>query len=212
MTEEINGVYDGPSDDAKTKRNGAKNGHNPRQAKNGADPLPGISLRELYAERNWMALGGLALIGVGALYLLGDLMGMSFSLWALSLLAIGGWLAYDGWHQYQAAGQQWVDNSRNRVLGGGVIMLVGLMGTLQLNWWGLLLLGVAGWLGYDTWQTVEQTGGEWSPRSRNRAWAAGAIGLVGLFGLVNLGSAWSWLLVIAGGIMIYRHMQGHRFC
>jgi hypothetical protein len=202
--EEINGVHDAPARDSKPKRNG----HDPRKAKNGADPLPGVNLRELYEERNWTALGGLALIGVGVLYLLGDLVGLDFNLWALSLLALGGWLVFDGWQTYQAAGEQWVENSRNRVLGGGVIMLVGLMGTLHLNWWGLLLLGVAGWLGYDTWQTVERSGGEWSQRARNRAIAAGAIGLIGLFGLVNLGSAWSWLLVIAGGIMIYRHMRG----
>ncbi len=182
------------------------------KSKRGTDPLPGINLRELYEERNWTALSGLALIGVGVLYLIGDMLGMNFNLWALSLLGIGGWLMFDGWQSYQAADQQWVEKSRNRFFGGGVIVLVGLLGTLHLNWWGVLLLGVAGWLGYDTWRKVEDSGGDWSDHARNRALAAGVIGVIGLFGLVNLGSAWSWLLVLAGGIMIYRHLRGPHSC
>jgi hypothetical protein len=205
MTEEINGI---PEIEAKPKRT---NGHDPRKSKHN-DPLPGISIRELYEERNWTALAGLGLLGVGLLYLFGDLFNISINLWALSLLGIGGFLMLDGWQKYQAAGERWVENSRNRVFGGGVIALVGLMGTLHLNWWGLLLIGAAGWLGYDTWQKAEDSGGEWSQVARNRMLAAGAIGLIGLFGLVNLGSAWSWLLIIAGGIMIYRHWQNTRAC
>ena len=201
MTEEINGV---PVLEAEPKRNG----HAPHKAKHSSDPLPGISLRELYNERNWTALGGLTLIGVGVLYLIGDLFGASFNLWAFSLLAIGGWLMVDGWQTYQEADHQWVEASRNRVLGGGLIALIGAIGVLQLNWWGLLLLGIAGWLGYDTWRHVDDSGGDWSQRARHRLMVAGAIGLIGLFGLVNLGGAWSWLLVIAGGIMITRHMRG----
>lgn len=211
MSEEINGIPHNRIHEPKSKQNGRQNGAAHAYRRTG-DPLPGISVRELYTERNWTALAGLGLMGIGLLYLFGMLIDISISLWAFGLLGIGGWLIYDGWQKYQDAGQRWVENSRNRVYGGGLIALIGLLGIMDLNWWGMLLLGVAGWLAYSTWQKASEAGIQWAddPRARNRMTAAGIIGLIGLFGLINLGSAWSWLLIIAGGIMLYRHWRGSR--
>jgi hypothetical protein len=188
-----------------------RNGAGARKTKR-ADPLPGISVRELVAERNWTALGGLGLIVLGVLTLFGDMFGLHISLWAVLLLGVGTWLMFDGWQQYQAAGQVWVGKSQNRVIGGGVVALVGLLDLLRLNWWGMLLIGVGVWLAYTTWQGVEADGGAWTDRARHRLWAAALIGIIGLFSFFNLGSAWPWLLILGGGFMLYRRFGGHSRC
>jgi hypothetical protein len=180
--------------------------------RNGSRPasksdLPGINIRELYEERNWTALAGLALVGVGVLFLLQDMLGISLNLWSLAMLGIGGWLMVDAWQKYDAAGRAWVGNTRNRMLGGGLIAMVGLVSIMNLSWWGLMLLGVGGWLAYDTWQRYEANGRVWTEYTRNRMAAAGIIGFVGLFGFFHLGSAWSLILIAVGVTMLYRHFS-----
>jgi len=166
-------------------------------------PLPGINISELVAERNWTALAGLGLIGVGILYVLQDALDIQFNLWSLLLLLIGGGLMVDAWRTYDTAGNTWVENTRNRMIGGALIALVGLVGIMDFGWWGLMLLVIAGWLGYDSYQRYESAGRVWTDSTRNRAIGAAAIGAIGLFGFLNLGGAWL-LLIIIGGAMLYR--------
>lgn len=172
-------------------------------------PVPGVSVRELYDERNWTALGGLALIAVGVMYLLQDLIGFSFNLWSLLLLGVGGWLVMTGYQAYQAHGNTWDTVTRNRMIAGALIGAFGLIGMFDFNLWGLLLMGTGGWLGHDTWQKVENTGGEWTDPTRTRMAVAVALGVIGLFAFMNMGSAWSVMLIVFGGAMLYRHFNRH---
>lgn len=183
---------------------------NGRQRKTDGRPLPGLDVRELVEERNWTALAGLGLLGIGILYLLQGWIGIDLNLWSLAMVGIGGWLMFDGYQQYTAAGQNWVGTSRNRLLAGGVVTSIGLVSILNLSWWGLMLLGVGGWLGYDTWQKVEAAGGVWTTHARNRMGAAAVIGAVGLFGFFNLGGAWSVILIAIGAAMLWRHFGKNR--
>ena len=107
-------------------------------------PIPGINVRDLIEERNWLALAGLGLVVVGLLSLFGDLLDLDFNLWSAGLLAIGGWLAYDGWRRYERAGRRWSDQSRNRLVGGGLIAGVGALSIMELSGWEWFLLVIAG--------------------------------------------------------------------
>lgn len=189
------------------------NGSDPRQKrKNTGDPLPGINIRELVDERNWTALAGLALIGLGALYIIQRTLNLDFVLWAWMLLAAGGWLMADAWQKYRAAGQRWVGHTRNRMVGGAVTALVGLLGTLHISWSGLSLLGFGAWLGYDAWRKYNAAGHVWTERTRRRMVVAGGVALLGLFILLPSWSAWPLLVIVVGGVMLYRHIGGKACC
>lgn len=176
-------------------------------SKSGARGMPGINVRELIEERNWAALIGLSLIGVGLLYALQGLIGVSFNLWSLLMLALGGWLVYEGWKTYEQQNRDLTDNVRNRWLAGGLLLVIGVMGIIDLNWWGLLLIVIGGWLGYDTWQKVEANGGVWTEQTRNRLLIAGIVATFGLFGFLNIGGAWAIILIGIGAFMLYRHFS-----
>lgn len=164
-------------------------------------PVPSLSVPELLEDRNWTALAGLALVGVGMLILLEDALTVHLSLWALLLLGLGGWLAWDGWQRYQRTGA-WDSIARNRAFFGGVIALVGLIGLLDLNWWGLLLMVLGARLGQQTWQRYQRQGRVWTAGLRRRALLAMVIGAIGLFSFLHLGSAGPLLLVILGAGLI----------
>ncbi len=168
-------------------------------------PVPGLNVGDLIAERNWAALAGLGLIGVAVLHLLGRALDMNFNLWSLLLLGIGGWLAYDAYQTYERQNRTWAGNTRNRLLAGGLIGLIGLMGVFDINWWGLLLIAVGGWLGYDTYQKAESIG-MWTDHLRNRAFAAALIGGLGVLGFIGMGSVWAVILIGIGGYMLYKHL------
>lgn len=190
----------------KQKRNGDDKAK--RGPSNGARPVPPINIRTLVEERNWPALAGLGLIAFGILYVLQDALAIHFNLWSLLLLGIGGWLMADAWQVYDRAGRVWVENSRHRALAGALVVAVALLGVMAINWWGLLLLGLAGWLGFDAWRRYERNSRVWTYPARNRAFAAGALGLLGLFGLFNLGSAWPLLLIVVGVVMLWGRGRG----
>lgn len=184
-------------------------GNGPKKTKRATDTraVPGIDVRQLIEERNWAALAGLALIGVALLTVFQRTLDVNFNLWSLLLLGIGGWLAFESYQRYTQQGRTWVGNTRNRLLAGALIALIGLLGILDVNWWGLLLIGVGGWLGFDTYQQVESAGGTWTDHLRNRMIAAAVIGGLGLFGFLNLGSAWPLILIVIGAAMLYRHFR-----
>jgi len=163
-------------------------------------PVPPVSVRVLLEERNWTALAGLALMGVGVLILVQDALTIRLSLWALLLLGLGGWLALDGWNRAQRA-RDWDSTARNRALFGGVMVLIGLIGLLNLNWWGLLLLALGVRLGQQTWRSYQQGGGVWTTGLRRRAFLALAVSAIGLLSFLHLGSAWPLLLVILGAAL-----------
>jgi hypothetical protein len=166
-------------------------------------PLPGINIQELIAERNWVALGGLALIALGVLYMVQDVLGIDFNLWSVALVGLGGWLMIDGWQSYQDHHRTWVGASRNRVVAGAVIALVGLVSVLDISGWTLFLLVIAGVLGYDARQKYEANGRVWTEPARTRMIAAAVIGVIGLFGLLNLWSTWPLLLIVLGAVMLF---------
>ncbi|HVO70093.1 MAG TPA: hypothetical protein VMT24_08610 [Aggregatilineaceae bacterium] len=188
------------------------NGTDSHQTKKHSDPgvLPGISFRELYEERNWTALVGLGLIAIGVLYLFQGWLSIHLNLWSLALLGVGGWLVVDAWKRYTTAGQVWVENTRTRLMVGGVAALLGLMGLLDVNWASLLLMGAGGWLGFDTWQKYEANGRVWTDRTRNRMFVAAALGVLGLFSVLHLGSSWPVVLIIIGAAMVYRRVRRTR--
>jgi hypothetical protein len=198
-----------PIPGGKSRPDGAGPG---QKRKNTDDPLPGINIRELIEERNWTALAGLGLIGLGLLYVAADVLNISFALGAWMLLAAGGWLMFDAWQKYDAAGRLWVGNTRNRMFGGAVIALVGLLGAMHINWWGLMLLGTGGWLGYDTWKKYDAAGRVWTAHTRNRMFAAVAVAVIGFLGLIPLWSAWPLLVIVIGVAMLYRHIGGKTCC
>ena len=181
-----------------------------RQRANGsqADPIPGIDVRELVEEGNWLALGGLVLVGLGVLHLLGSIFAFSFNLWGVMLLGVGGWLVYDAWQKYENNNQTWVENTRNRMLAGAIVLLVGAMGLFDFSLWGATLLCVAGWLGYEGWQRYEHDNQVWTDYSRHRVITAVVLGIIGLFGLINVGSALPLILIVIGAVMLYRHLNG----
>ncbi len=178
----------------KTKRKRASGGR-----------VPGLDLRELIQERNWAALAGLGLIGLALLMIVQRSLGLSFNLWSLLLLGIGGWIVYDTLQIFRQQGRTWTAHTRNRMLAGGLVVLIALMGMLAINWWGLLLLVVGGWLGFDTFQKVEARGGVWTQTLRNRMLAGVVIGGLGALAFFSLGSAWSVILIVIGGFMLCRH-------
>jgi len=186
----------------------AKNGANGSGKRPRNDPLPGLNVRELVEERNWSALAGLGLITLGALYVVADVLNLNFVLWAWMLMGAGGWLMVDAWQKYQSAGKEWVGSTRNRLLFGGLIALVGLFGTLRIDWWALLLMGAGGWLAWDTWKQVQAAGRTWTRRQRNRMLVAGVVGLIGFLALFPSWSTWPLLLIIIGAVMLYRHGRG----
>jgi hypothetical protein len=181
----------------KRKSNGTKR-------KNTGDPLPGLDIRELIDERNWTALAGLGLIGLGLLYIVLDVLNIHFVLWAWLLLAAGGWLTFDAWQKYNASGRLWTGTTRNRMMVGVLIMLIGLFNALRIDWGGLLLLGAGGWLGYDTWQKYDAVGRVWTQRTRNRMFVAGALILFGLISFIPSWSTWPLLIIAIGVAMLYR--------
>ncbi len=198
MSENMNPSDTAPAGDAKPKRNGA-------------DPVPGINVRELYAERNWAALAGLGLIGLGILMVLQDMLNLNLSLWSLLLGGVGAWLVADAWRTYQQAGRTWTDNAQPRLVIGAAALFVAVLSILHLPWTSLFLIGVGGWLAYDTWQRHQALGQVWTRQNRNRMFVAAAMGLMGLFGFIHLGGAWP-LLIIIGAVMILRHNRGARCC
>lgn len=188
-----------------------RNGPGARAKRNGSDPVPGINFRELYEERNWTALAGLGLVGLGILLVLQEMLNLDLSLWSLALVGVGGWLMADAWRKYAAAGRTWTENAQPRMLIGGGAVLIGLLNMVHLPWTTLFLVGVGGWLAYDTWQRHNAAGRVWTQQNRNRMFVAAAMGLIGLSGFIHLGGAWP-LLIIVGAVMILRHNRGAHCC
>ncbi|MCZ7540104.1 MAG: hypothetical protein M5U29_09355 [Anaerolineae bacterium] len=182
-----------------------------RGPSNGSRPVPPLSLRALAEERNWTALVGLGLIGVGLLIFVQDVFHLHLRLWALLLLGVGGWLAADGWGRYERAGNAWDDTARSRALFGAVMALVGFIGLLDLNWWGLLLIAFGGKLGHDTWRRYASGGRIWTAGLRRRAFLALVVGGIGLLSFFKLGSAGPLLLILVGvGLFIERASRQRR--
>jgi len=173
--------------------------------------VPPLSLRALVEERNWTALVGLGLIGVGLLIFLQDVLHLHLRLWALLLLGVGGWLAADGWSRYERAGRVWDDTARSRALFGVVTALVSFIGLFDLNWWGLLLIAFGGKLGHDTWRRYASGGRRWTAGLRRRAFLALLVGGIGLLSFFSLGSAGPLLLILVGvGLFIERASRQRR--
>lgn len=181
----------------------------PRKPKLNEQRVPGFDLRELVEERNWTALVGLGLLAIGVLYVVDSWLGLDFQLWSLLLIALGGGLALDGWRDYKAAGRTWEDRSRNRIFAGVLVTALGLFGLFELNSWGWLLIILAGWLAYDTWQRYIAAGRMMTPTVRNRFLGAGIMAALGLFGSLNWWSAWPLLLIVLG-IALLSGMIGER--
>ncbi len=206
-------VYDEDQYEAEPERKSKpKSKTNGTKRKNTADPLPGLDLRELIEEHNWTALAGLSLIGVGLVYIVFHVLNISFALWAWMMLAAGAWLTYDAWQKYNASGQTWTGNTRNRMMAGVLIALLGLLGTLHINWWSVMLLGTGGWLAYDTWKKVDTAGRVWTQHARNRMFWAGAMIVIGLLGFIPSWSTWPLLIIVIGVVMLYRHTSGKSCC
>ena len=127
----------------------------------------------------------------------------------LLLIALGGGLALDGWRDYKAAGRTWEDRSRNRIFAGVLVTALGLFGLFELNSWGWLLIILAGWLAYDTWQRYIAAGRMMTPTVRNRFLGAGIMAALGLLGSLNWWSAWP-LLLIALGVALLTGVIGER--
>lgn len=170
-------------------------------------PIPGINVRELIEERNWAALAGLGLVVVGLLSLFGDLLDLDFNLWSAGLLAIGGWLAFDGWQRYERAGRRWSDQSRNRLVGGSLIAGVGALSIMELGGWEWFLLVIAGALLYNAYQHYERAGNVWTEQSRSRLIGGIAVALIGLFGLINMWATWPLILIGVGVAMLFRRSR-----
>lgn len=181
----------------------------PRKRKLTDQRVPGINLRELITERNWTALAGLGLLAIGVLYVVDSWLGLDFELWSLLLIVLGGWLLLDGWRDYEAAGRTWESRARNRVFAGVMVAALGLFGLFELNTWSWLLIILAGWLAYDTWQRYETTGRVVTQTVRNRFIGAGIMATLGLLGALNWWSAWP-LLLIALGLALLTGVIGER--
>jgi hypothetical protein len=184
------------SEKQKTSETYSNNGHDKKT------PSP-LDVRTMYQERNWPALAGLALVAFGIWYLVKDFFGLQFDLWNVLMLGVGGWLMIDGWKTYQLQDHRWTSRSRNRVLFGGLIILVAVLSALDISTWSLLLFGVAGWLGYDAWKKYEANGQIWTEQSRNRATGAVVIGVIAMLGLINVWSSWPLLLIAVGVAMLF---------
>jgi magnesium-transporting ATPase (P-type) len=168
------------------------------------DKTPGLlDVRRMYAERNWIALTGLGLVAFGIWYLIKDWLGLELPLWSVLMLGIGGWLMFDGWKTYQSMDRRWDSTSRNRMLFGGLIALVGLLSAIDLSTWSLLMFAIASWLGYDSWKKYEASGRVWTEQSRSRATGAVVIAIIGLFGFINVWSSWPLLLIAVGLAMLF---------
>ncbi|MBP8972345.1 MAG: hypothetical protein KBH93_00605 [Anaerolineae bacterium] len=196
---------------SEVRRRGPGNGSRPAPPPRDERPVPPLSLRALVEERNWTALVGLGLIGVGLLIFLQDVLHLHLRLWALLLLGVGGWLAADGWSRYERAGRVWDDTARSRALFGVVTALVGFIGLFDLNWWGLLLIAFGGKLGHDTWRRYASGGRRWTAGLRRRAFLALLVGGIGLLSFFSLGSAGPLLLILVGvGLFIERASRQQR--
>ncbi|HML23625.1 MAG TPA: hypothetical protein PKD09_18360 [Aggregatilinea sp.] len=171
-------------------------------------PIPGINIPELIEDRNWTALGGLSLILVGILYLFGDIFDLDFNLWSLALLGIGGWLAYDGWTDYNRMSRHWTDRSRNRVVGGLAIVLVGALSIFNLSGWAWLLMLGAAVLLYDAYQRYQRAGRVWTDKARSRMIFGGVLALLALSSLINLWAAWPLILIGIGVAMLLKRSHG----
>ncbi len=178
-----------------------------RRAAQSARPVPTLSVRALIEERNYPALAGLVLGAVGCLVVLRTLFDLDLSLFNLTLAGLGGWLMTNAWQMYQRASRTWTTVAQNRMVAGGLIALVALMGMISLDWWSLMLMVFGGWMGYDTWQRYEERGRVVDSRLRQRAWLAALVGSVGFFGFFGLGSAWPLVLIAAGVAMLYRRRR-----
>jgi len=179
-----------------------------KRGENGS--LPDVNVRDLVEERNWSALAGLALIAVGVLYLVQDILGFDLNLWNLLMLGVGGWLMVQSWRAYQANGRVWIEPHRTRMIAGAAIGFVGLISAFHLAGWEWLLLAIAGALMYVARQEYIQNGRAWTPRSRSRMTGGVVIGLIGLFGLINLWSTWPLLLIVVGAAMLFGFIGGGR--
>lgn len=184
--------------------NGNSNG---RKRKSDAHPVPGINLRELWDERNWTALAGLALLAIGVLALIDNLLGIDLSLGSLLLLGAGGYVMRAAWLDYEADGRQWVGNTRNRLAAGALIALVGLMTLFEIHLGGLLLLGAGGWLAYDGWQAYQANGQTWPEPARSRAMVGGGLLLLGALLVLNLGSPVPLVLIGIGVVLYLNHRR-----
>jgi hypothetical protein len=194
--------------ETRQRSNGHSNG--PPLARD-SRPVPPLSLRALVEERNWTALIGLGLIGIGLLVFVGDVLHLHLRLWALLLLGLGGWLAADGWSRYERAGRVWGDTARSRALFGAVTVLVGLLSLFNLNWCGLLLIALGGKLGHDTWERFTSGGRMWTAGLRRRAFLALIVGGIGLLSFFGLGNAAPLLLILIGvGLFIERASRSGR--
>lgn len=171
--------------------------------------VPGINVRELIEDRNWTALAGLGLIAVAILVALDGWLGLDFEVWNLLLVVLGGALALDGWRSYEAAGRTWSERSRTRTAVGGIIVALGVLGLFELDLWSWMLLILAGWLAYDTWQRYERNGRVVTQLIRNRWIAAGVLAALGLLGAMSWWSMWP-LLLIALGVALLTGMVGNR--
>ncbi len=196
---------------SEVRRRGPGNSSHPAPPPRDERPVPPLSLRALVEERNWTALVGLGLIGVGLLIFLQDVLHLHLRLWALLLLGVGGWLAADGWSRYERAGRVWDDTARSRALFGVVTALVSFIGLFDLNWWGLLLIAFGGKLGHDTWRRYASGGRRWTAGLRRRAFLALLVGGIGLLSFFSLGSAGPLLLILVGvGLFIERASRQRR--
>lgn len=164
--------------------------------------VPGINLRELIADRNWTALAGLGLIAVAGLYAIDRWLGLDFQVWTLLLVVLGAWLFLDGWRSYEDAGRVWEDRARSRVIAGGLILALGVFGLFELNMWAWVLLILAGWLAYDTWQRYEANGRVMTQLVRSRWIAAALLAGLGLLGSLNWWTAWPLILIVIGIAML----------
>lgn len=198
------------SDEVITDKPKHNNGSSKRKNTGDAPSIPGLDLRELYAERNWTALAGLALFALAGLWALQSLLGIDLQLWSLALLGIGGWLVFQSWTASQGDFSRLDESARHRLLAGAGMIAIGALSMIHFDWWALLLIGAGGWLGYDTWQRHESVGRIWTRQTRNRMFMAAALGLLGLSSLISMGSAWL-LLIIIGAAMLYGRV-GKRHC
>ena len=178
---------------------------NDKRKRSSTSGVPAPNVAELLEERNWTALAGLALMALGALYALQHLFGLRLDLWALLLMGIGGWLLYDAWGQ--SNGAPWENpTTRPRAIAGAVLLAVGVLNVLTLNWWGVLVLGAGAWLGYDTRQRADALGGIWTRDLRNRMFVAGLLIFFGLSAFISMGGLW-WVVLLVGGVILYRRAR-----
>ncbi|NDJ78629.1 MAG: hypothetical protein GYB65_20460 [Chloroflexi bacterium] len=201
MSEKPNGHPVNEAEPIPAEKVRRSNGSRPRTANR--DPIPGINLRELYEERNWTALAGLGLVGLGLLFLVEQVLDIDINLWGAILVLIGGGLLYTAWEEYNANHQTWTDRARKRLTGGAVIGAIGILATFDINWWGAILLAVGGWLAYTAYQRYEANNNEWTDRERNRLVFGAILGVVGVLVLVGMGWLWPLVIIVTGAALLF---------